>query len=310
LPLVMLFIDGLGLGLADPAINPLAGNAIPFLGELFGGQPFTLDTVKTGLSRSNLVCRPAETTLGVAGLPQSATGQTVIFSGVNAAQVGGRHINGFPTQALRRILRERSIFKILNAAGFRTVFANAFTKEYFEKAERGKLRHSVTTTAALAGDCRLLMVEDLQAGVAIYQDITNEQLRERGYSLPLIEPEEAAANLVKLASRNDYTLFEYFQTDRCGHKQDWDWARKILRRMDRFLATIVRQMDEAGLDLLIISDHGNIEDLSVKTHTLNPVPALAIGKRAGEFDGIRSLTDIYPAVLGYFKLARPERFTI
>jgi 2,3-bisphosphoglycerate-independent phosphoglycerate mutase len=301
LPLLMIFIDGLGLGVADPEINPLAGKDMPFLRELCGGRPFTLDTFRTGYSTDNLLCLPLETTLGVAGLPQSATGQTVIFSGVNAARVAGRHISGFPTPALARIIQEKSIFKVLNEAGFRTRFANTFTREYFEMVERGKWWHSATTIAALAGGRRLLLLEDLQAGVAVYQDITNEQLRERGYALPLIEPEEAAANLVRQATRNDFTLFEYFQTDHCGHRQDWDGARAILRRLDRFLAALFRQMDEARLDLLLVSDHGNIEDLSVKTHTFNPVPALVLGKRAAEFDGIVSLLDIYPAVLRYFQ---------
>jgi 2,3-bisphosphoglycerate-independent phosphoglycerate mutase len=301
LPLLMIFIDGLGLGVADPEINPLAGDVMPFLKELHGGLPFILDTLRTGYHTTNLICRPTETTLGVAGLPQSATGQTVIFSGVNAARVAGRHISGFPTPTLCRILQEKSIFKVLNEAGFRTRFANVFTREYFEIVERGKWWHSVTTTAALAGGRRLLMVEDLQAGVAVYQDITNGQLQERGYAIPLIEPEEAAANLVRQVIQNDFTLFEYFQTDHCGHRQDWDGARVILRRLDRFLAAIFRQMDEARLDLLLVSDHGNIEDLSAKTHTFNPVPTLALGKRATEFDGIDSLLDIYPAVLRYFQ---------
>jgi 2,3-bisphosphoglycerate-independent phosphoglycerate mutase len=300
LSLLMIFIDGLGLGVADPEINPLAGDVMPFLRKFCGGKLFTLDTFRTGYHTSNLLCRPTAATLGVAGLPQSATGQTVIFSGVNAAQVAGRHISGFPTPALSRILQEKSIFKILHEAGFRTRFANAFTREYFEMIERGKWWHSVTTTAALAGGRRLLLVEDLQAGVAVYQDITNNQLREMGYALPLIEPEEAAANLVRQATRNDFTLFEYFQTDHCGHQQDWDWAGAILRRLDRFLAALFRQLDEARLDLLLVSDHGNIEDLSVKTHTFNPVPTLAAGERVAEFDGIDSLLDIYPAVLRYF----------
>ncbi|HEX3046099.1 MAG TPA: alkaline phosphatase family protein, partial [Bacillota bacterium] len=230
------------------------------------------------------------------------TGQTVLFTGVNAAQVAGRHINGFPTRALRELLNECSMFKVLNQYGFRAVFANIFTKEYFDAVSRGKWRHSVTTTAAMAGDCRLFMLPDLEVGRGVFQDITNEILRERGYEVPLLEAETAAHNLVNTAFENDFTLFEYFQTDHCGHQQDWEWAGRILNRLDRFLGVIAANLGERRLDLLVVSDHGNIEDLSVKTHTRNPVPTIAVGDRALEFNQIQSLMDIYPAVMRYFRL--------
>ena len=40
--------------------------------------------------------------LGIEGLPQSATGQTALFTGINAAQLLGRHLFGFPNQPFRR----------------------------------------------------------------------------------------------------------------------------------------------------------------------------------------------------------------
>ena len=56
--------------------------------------------------------------------------------------------------------------------------------------------------------------------------------------------------------------------------------------------------DEDGL-ILITSDHGNIEDLSTRRHTLNPVPAIIIGNpdhRAQFSAGLSSLSDIAPAI--------------
>ena len=53
--------------------------------------------------------------------------------------------------------------------------------------------------------------------------------------------------------------------------------------------------DDEGL-IVIISDHGNMEDLSTRRHTLNDVPTVVIGARATEFAaGFRSLTDFVPA---------------
>jgi 2,3-bisphosphoglycerate-independent phosphoglycerate mutase len=306
MPLLMVFIDGFGIGDANQRVNPLSVAEMPFVREVLSGLSLTRETVKSGLFGAGWVIKPTNSTLEVPGIPQSATGQTVLFSGVNAAQLVGRHIGGFPTQSLQAVLNQQSIFKRINQSGLKAVFANAFTHEYFEAVNRRAWRHSATTTVALAGDCRLLMVSDLLAGEAVYQDITNEQLRERGYQLPISGPEEAAANLAKLASKNDFTLFEYFQTDFCGHKQDWDLALVLLNRLDRFLGTIYQKLEKYDLHLLVVSDHGNIEDLSTNSHTFNDVPTMAFGNQPEVFRDITSLMDIYPAVLRFLGLGGQE----
>lgn len=300
----MIFIDGFGLGPGDPEINPMVKAEMPFFHSLLNGEPLIRDTVGEGVFRSDLVLRPVDATLDTPGLPQSATGQTALFSGVNAARIAGRHINGFPTKALRGILAEENVFKEVHRAGKRAIFANTFTPEYFEAVHRGKWRHSVTTTAALYGDCRFLMLPELIRGEAVFQDITNEALRERGYDVPLIGPETAAANLIRVAAKNDFTLFEYFQTDRCGHKQDWDLALVLLNRLDRFLGSVATELKPKGMNLLLVSDHGNIEDLSSRTHTLNPVPLISLGEGAEFFGAVRSLTDVYPAIKDYMGISR------
>ena len=148
----MIFIDGFGLGPGDPEVNPMVKAEMPFIRSLLSGEPLTREAVGEGLFRPGLVLRPVDATLDTPGLPQSATGQTVLFSGVNAPRIAGRHINGFPTKALRGILAEENVFKAAHRAGKRAIFANTFTPEYFEAVNRGKWRHSVTTTAALYGD--------------------------------------------------------------------------------------------------------------------------------------------------------------
>lgn len=292
---VMVFIDGLGLGSDNFEVNPLIDAEAPFINKILPGG-LTEASVGNGVIGSNFIVKGIDARLGVPGIPQSATGQTALFTGVNAAQLTGRHINGFPTKALRNILESDSIFKKINQSGRRSVFANTFTKEYFEAVESRRWRYSASTTAALAGECRLLMVEDLNQGYAVYQDITNEQLRQKNYPVPLITPEAAAVNLVRQAKLNDFTLFEYFQTDRCGHAQDWELAPVLLNRLDRLIATVIAEMP-SDFNLVITSDHGNIEDLSIKTHTLNPAPLMVFGPEAEAFDKVDSLTGVCPTIL-------------
>ena len=293
----MIFIDGFGLGTEDPATNPLVSAKMPFIRKLLSGSPLSQSTVGEGVKMADFMINPTDASLGIPGFPQSATGQTTIFTGINAAATVGRHINGFPTPSLRKLLQESSLFKAIHEHGGKAVFANTFTQEYFEQVEQRKRRYSVTTTAALAGECSLFLVEDLLQKESVCQDITNEMLRDRGYEVPLWEPEETAAILLRQAAKNDFTLFEYFQTDSCGHHQDFSLAMILLERLDRFLGTLADGIHAFNGTLLIVSDHGNIEDLSVKTHTLNPVPTIVMGENLTEFKYIHSLLDIYPAVL-------------
>lgn len=302
--IILIFIDGLGLGPDDPEINPLLTADLPYIRNLLRAA-LGQTGVGSGIIGPNLIIKAIDARLGVPGLPQSATGQTALFTGVNAPKIIGRHIHGFPTKALRDILERNSIFKQINQAGRKAVFANTFTKEYFESVRKGSWRYSASTTAALAGDCRLLMVEDLTQGYAVYQDLTNEQLRRKNYSVPLITPETAAENLVRQAKSNDFTLFEYFQTDHCGHAQDWDLALILLNRLDRFVATVASLLPP-GFCLVLTSDHGNIEDLSVKTHTLNPVPLVVLGSGAQNFFNVNSLTDVCPTILNFLGIPAPN----
>lgn len=306
--IILIFIDGLGLGSDNPEINPLSVADLPNIRNFLKAAP-TQTAVGNGIIKPNQVYKAIDARLGVPGLPQSATGQTALFTGTNAPELTGRHINGFPTKALRDILERNSIFKQINQAGGRAVFANTFTEEYFESVRRGRWRYSASTTAALAGGCRLLMVEDLNQGYAVYQDLINEQLRAKNYPVPLITPEKAGENLVRQAKLNDFTLFEYFQTDRCGHAQDWNLALILLNRLDRFIAAVVSQMPP-DFCLVITSDHGNIEDLSVKTHTLNPVPLLVLGAGVESFGGVNSLVDVCPAILNFLGIHLSENIAI
>ena len=300
---LMIFIDGMGLGEPDPAKNPLVTTPMPNLRRLLDGAPLTralLPDPGALYEAGEAVLAAVDSCLGVPGLPQSATGQTTMLSGVNAAAVLGRHLSGLPTPTLVEILRQHSLFKQLRAAGHRATFANPFTAEYFEAVHSGRWRHSATTTALLSAGLPVRMLEDLQAGRAVFHDVTGETLRERGYDVAPVPPAEAGSRLARLAAEHEFTLFEHFLTDKAGHAQDWEAAGHWLGVLDAFLGGVLAEVDLDRTLVMIISDHGNVEDLSVPTHTVNPVPVVLAGRGRRQVAArLKSLVDVTPAIVAW-----------
>lgn len=291
----LLFVDGLGLGERDPDINPLYAAALPHLHHILEeGVVFSADAV-----------------LGVAGLPQSATGQTALLTGINAPAAVGRHIHGFPTKTLKKILLEHSLLKELTSRGYRVTNANMYTQSYLDRMlhpeREGHFPVSATTLATLAAGIPFRMESDLLRGEAIFQDITNAALIERGLSAPLRDPWDAGAILAGLTARHDFTMFEYFQTDLAGHSQDLNRCVQVLQTLDGMLAGFLDAADIDRTLLLLTSDHGNIEDLRVRTHTVNPVPAAFYGRnQADPMLAVASLLDIAPVLSAYLDKMRGE----
>ena len=310
---VFVFVDGLGLGDPDSPGNPLRDPALSLLANFLprgwhlppdGVRPEPLpDPWRPTPLPPGAVVRATDASLGMAGLPQSATGQTTILTGENAARAIGRHLYGFPTPSLQKILLRSSVLKRVADAGKRAVFANAFRPLFFELGDAvWSKRMSATTWANHAAGLRFRSVDDLAAGQAVYQDITNETLRARGIPAPLRTPEEAGEILVRVAREHEFTLFEFFQTDKAGHAQDEAWARRELQKLERFLGAVVSGLDPRQCTLILTSDHGNIEDLGVKTHTRNPVPTLVRGRNAAavaaRLDRLEAFTPVMLEELG------------
>jgi len=294
---LLIFIDGFGLGQNDKAINPLVKFDPPLFRQLFG-VPLTLTAAPVLTDR---VCMVAtDTALGVSGLPQSATGQTALFTGINAPKVMDRHIQGFPGPGLAKIIAEHSLLSELAERGLAVTSANAYSPNYMDLVAARKRRHSVTTLTMLNANLALRSLPELQAGQAVNQDITNEMLPLMG--ITTIEPVSAAVagnRLAKLAKQNHFTMFEYFQTDRWGHKRDWDIAKKIITVLNEFLTAVYAESQDELL-VMITSDHGNFEDFSVKTHTNNLVPTIIWGPACCSVAAkIKALTDIKPAITTY-----------
>ncbi|HWI60223.1 MAG TPA: alkaline phosphatase family protein [Symbiobacteriaceae bacterium] len=307
-----MFIDGFGLGDENPETNPLLTARMPALRSLLGGRPLTRAALP--LTGPDFAAVPADARLGVEGLPQSATGQTTIFTGVNAARAIGRHLHAYPTPSLKAILEAHSVFRKTSQAGLKATFLNAFRPQFFDWVDAGqplpkdkRYRPSASTLATLAGGLHCFRTLDqLKAGEAVAFDIDHSVMRELGHDLEPVAPAEAGRRAAAIAGQHDFTLYEHFLTDKAGHSQDRAEAEAVLERLDGFLGGLLAATPP-DLLLVITSDHGNIEDLSVRTHTYSDVPVIAKGPGAEAFAArIRSLTDITPAILTHLTGSDPS----
>ncbi len=293
---LVVFLDGVGLGPATAA-NPLVG-APPAFRRLSGGEPWT-DALRP-LNRPDHVVRPIDATLGVAGLPQSGTGQAALYTGRNAAALAGRHYGPFPHSATFDALRDESLWaRLLSADVPREAlcFANAYPAPFFDEGERRSRWPTAARMTREAG-LRLRDEADVRDGTGLAADLTAEGWRRHlGIDVPVVTPEGAGTLLHALARAHRVTLFEFYHTDEAGHSQDAAEAASTLARVGAFVGAILDRLD-AGRDLLVVtSDHGNLDDLSVRTHTRAPVPLIALGRGAGAFAGCASLVDVTPAIV-------------
>ncbi len=296
--LLFVFLDGVGLGPADPDRNPLARFDLPALARLGGGHAWT-DRLPVRAEPSHVV-RPLDATLGVEGLPQSGTGQATLFTGINCARVAGRHFGPFPHSRTRPLLDAQSLFHHLRAAApeepHPAAFANAYPPRFFTYA-RQRNRWTVTTRCCRAAGVRLRGIEDLQRGEALAADLTGHGWAPLDLPVHPIDEAEAARRLHRLGRSHTVTLFEYFLTDKAGHSQSFERAEAVLRSLERFFTHLIACLDPAEDLLLITSDHGNLEDLSTRSHTRHPVPLIALGHGAAAFAEAADLTDVAPAIV-------------
>lgn len=289
--ILLLLVDGLGLGEPDADRNPLA------IAQTQWFRCFRTQIPET----DGCSVIPTDASLGIPGLPQSATGQTALLTGLNAPLLVGRHIQGFCTPTLAAMLAAQSVFRALSLQGGRVAFANAFS----DATLRRHRFPSVTTVAARTAGVRLRDLSDLTRGRALYHDFTNTLLRNRGFSVPLLTPDEAARRLAEITENYDLTYYEYIQTDLAGHAQNMNRAVELLEGLDRFVSNLVALLDWSRHLLVLVSDHGNVEDLSTAGHTWNRVPTMIWGRGKERLTHrIHALTDIAPALLTLWDASR------
>ncbi len=268
---LLFFIDGLGIGKREEP-NPLA--FVKDIEPLAHFQKEKSEIIFDG------ILIPTDARLGIDGRPQSASGQTTILTGVNAPKLLGFHKQGFPNQILRDVIKENSIFLQLKRRNIEpNVFANAYTPQFFSETPRWK---SATTCAVEAADLPYRKLPDLIGRKAVFHDFTNRSLIERGFDAPIFSPADAAAILAELTIPHRFTLYEHFLTDKIGHAQDFEKAAEHLPQLAEFVRKTLEKIDLETTTVILTSDHGNVEDLSVRNHTLNDVPTVVWGRNRQE----------------------------
>jgi 2,3-bisphosphoglycerate-independent phosphoglycerate mutase len=293
---ILLFIDGVGIGKKDFQFNPFFKYGSRFFEQIFGVIPY--DEEKTVVGDMAYVF-PSDPLMGIPGLPQSGTGQTSIFCGFNAPALINMHFGPYPYSTLIPEIKEKNIFLDCIKRNKKVSFLNAYPSIFFEYLQEGKQRLSVTTLSCRLAGVTLNSVEDIRAGKALTAEITNERWNVKlGYSLEAISPEHAASILLKNAEENDLTVYEYFLTDHLGHGRFKEETEHAYDNLDRFLLTLFVTLDKEKFTVIICSDHGNFEDLSVKTHTYNPALTVSYGKYANRFyESVKDLSNIKHVVL-------------
>jgi hypothetical protein len=300
---LFLFMDGVGLGPDDPESNPLAKAHMPRLQALLNGNKLVANSTPLETERATLLS--IDPNLGVDGLPQSATGQAVLLTGQNVPAAIGEHYGPKPNQAVRDQLAEGTLFSQLIKHGYRAGLLNAYPDGYFSGVNSGKRLYSSIPQAVVNAGLALKNTQDYYAEQALSADFTGEGWRThlKVDDAPVYTPEQAGVQLTRLTQQYDFAFFEYWPSDYAGHRQDKIAATQLLETFDGVLGGLLDSWeDDQGL-ILITSDHGNLEDITTRRHTDNPVPALVIGApklRARFCQRMNTLADVAHAILQFY----------
>lgn len=327
---LLLFIDGVGLGDDDAASNPFLTARLPCLRRLLDATPVLRRTAPFHATRASLI--GIDATLGHDGTPQSGTGQAALLTGADAVAMHGGHFGPWVPARLQSLVREQSVLARARAAGLRVAFANAYPEEVLDLVAAGSATGAAGSPApalpsdapgrrrqrrapvflragpplaALGAGVLNRHTGELVAGDAVASEITNDGWRTTlgRTTVPAIDAATAGRNLAAIAAANDLTLFAHYATDYAGHRRDMAGAVHALERVDAFLDGIVAALPE-DLLLFVVSDHGNIEDVR-RGHTRNPAIGIVVGSGHSIISGrLHSLTDVVPAVL---RALRSER---
>ena len=104
--------------------------------------------------------------------------------------------------------------------------------------------------------------------------------------------------------------------DRVGHTGNLSATKVAVETVDEMLGKICTCLDSVGGEALIISDHGNCEQMYIGDtenphtyHTLNPVPCILYSDREKVSVSSGSLIDIAPTILELLGKEKPNQMT-
>jgi len=290
---LFIFLDGIGLGVNDPKTNPLAHAKMPNLNVLLDGRSLLGESTPFVGEQATLLA--IDPNVGVAGLPQSATGQAILLTGVNVSAKIGYHYGPKPNPEVAAHLKNGTLFSRCVKAGKKTALLNAYPPRYFDGIDSGKRLYSSIPMAVTNAGLELFKQEDMFERRALSADFTGDGWRNMlGFpDAPVMTPQEAGQKLISLAMDYDFSLFEYWASDYAGHKQQMDWAIAQMEMFDGVLGGVVENSEwKDEMLVLVTSDHGNMEDMSTRRHTDAHVPALVIGGKSARKEFTRGMTDL------------------
>jgi bisphosphoglycerate-independent phosphoglycerate mutase (AlkP superfamily) len=293
--ILLIFIDGIGLGDDDPEVNPFAAAHTPTLNALADGHRWLRRTGRQVSERAVFV--PTDPRMGVPGRPQSASGQATILTGRNVPALIGEHYGPRPNPAIREILAEDNFFKQAVAHGKTAALIEAYPPRFHEAITSGKRLRSSYQQALFEAGLPLFDEQALYRGDALAVDWVGEGWRtELGYTdSPIYTPDQAGRLMVEISRRYDFAFFAHWITDVIGHRGGAADGVKILELFDAVMAGALQAWDSSEGLMIITSDHGNLEDLRHTKHTENDVPTVIIGSGGAAFaEGLTTLADIVP----------------
>ncbi len=134
-----------------------------------------------------------------------------------------------------------------------------------------------------------------------------------------LQPEMSAPELTRRlveaikGEQYDVIVANVANPDMVGHSGKFDAAVAAVEAVDELLGAVVAATHEAGGELLITADHGNVEQMTDPSngqahtaHTTNLVPLVYVGPRQTALAEQGSLRDLAPTMLDLLGLEAPE----
>jgi 2,3-bisphosphoglycerate-independent phosphoglycerate mutase len=98
-----------------------------------------------------------------------------------------------------------------------------------------------------------------------------------------------------------------------GHTGNLNSAKIACETVDKMLGKILKALKCVNGEMLVISDHGNCEEMFIKDtdeahtfHTLNPVPCILYSSKEKLSLAPGNLSDVAPTILELMGLKKPK----
>lgn len=128
---------------------------------------------------------------------------------------------------------------------------------------------------------------------------------------PSMSANEVTARCLDCLEKDyDFIFMNFANPDMVGHTGNLNAAIEALEVLDKCLAKIIKSAEENYYTVIILSDHGNCDEMLddnnnvVTSHSLYPVPFIITDKKVKLENG--NLTQVAPTILKYMDIALPK----